>query len=272
MIKRTIKNFHDTFGEVLAYIVPLLAPLPSAIAIWHATGQIVIAIVIELLGFASIAIALRTYRHNKEYDEAKRFPLWIPVAMFVIYLVATFLIIVTSETLPAWAAWSNGQIPAWEFMAAFAPMLYPALAITGAGVYALTEQLDAVERDRRTVEAQEGAAVQMETDLELEARRKRMELELEEERKDREAKREERRLKVEAKLSHSVLPGRDNGTPTSGETVGRDEKMGRIETTIETNPFASLAQISKETGIPRSTAGRLLKGAGYHKNGNGWER
>jgi len=265
-IKQVAKQTHDGLGAVLAYIAPLLAPLPSAIAIWSATGNIIIAIVVESLGFSATAVALRTYRHNKEQPE-RPFPLWLPIGMFAIYFATTILIIVAAETLPAWAAWHTGELPAWTFLASIAPALYPLLTMVGAGVYALVDSLDHFAGQRAEIHAFEHA----QQDLDLERRRREMEIELEQKQAEAHAKLEERRLKLEAKLSQDVPVRRDNGTSTTGETVGQDEKMGRIEAVIETTPYASLTQISEITGVPKSTAGRLLKKAGYHKNGNGWE-
>ena len=278
-IKYIAKSIHDAIGAILAYIAPVLAPLPSAMAIYHGSGSIIIAVVVESLGFAAVAIALRTYRHNRRSAAAQRFPLWLPVAMFGVYFATTMLIIIAAETLPAWAEWRHGQLPPWEFMASIAPALYPLLTMVGAGVYAISENLD----EARSEQVEATNYDRAEHDLAIERQRREMEIELENKRLDAKAKREAARLKLEAKLASQGVPkssqtgtGRDDSGPSAREPdrgTDRDsDKMGQIETVIGTDPFLSLRQISKITGIPRSTVNRRLKKAGYSLNGQGWAR
>lgn len=80
------------------------------------------------------------------------------------------------------------------------------------------------------------------------------------------------------------LDGRDGNLETTTETVqavspvvetpktmDREDKLLQIETIIKADPFASLASIRDETGIPKSSAGKVLNDAGYHhNNGDGW--
>lgn len=265
-IKRYAKEIHDGLGALLAYIAPLLAPLPSAIAIWSATGNLIIAIVVESLGFSATAVALRTYRHNKQRP-GQRFPLWLPVAMFGVYFATTMLIIIAAETLPTWAAWQAQELPAWEFIGSIAPALYPLLTMVGAGVYALVDNLDhlAIEHD------QEHAIEHAQQELELERQRREMEIELEQKTLDAEAKREASRLKLEAKLSQTSPSATKKPVLTTGETASDSDVLSQLETFVRQNPFASLRQIEDATGIGKDTAGRRLKAGGWHKNGNGWE-
>lgn len=276
-IRNWAKSFHDSMGAVLAYVAPILAPLPSALAILNGSGSIVIAVVVESLGFAAVAIALRTYSHNKRAQPRDRFPLWLPVTMFLIYFATTMLIIVAAETLPAWAQWRHGDLPSWGFVKSIAPVLYPWLTMVGAGVYAFSESLDEVQDAQEVGENYDRTRQEM--DLEFE--RKERELALENERLNAEAKREIARLKIEAKLSQTVpnlsqpVPTRDeNETPTRERDSGTarpTDKEGQIWDIIETDPKLSVRQISEMVGMSRSTVNRRLKKAGYSKNGQGWK-
>lgn len=78
----------------------------------------------------------------------------------------------------------------------------------------------------------------------------------------------ERRLREKLALAQVSQPGRDSGT-----AARPDPDPARVQTIAAwalAHPEASLRDIAAGTGIPKTTASRLLAQAGLRKNGHGW--
>jgi len=71
------------------------------------------------------------------------------------------------------------------------------------------------------------------------------------------------------------VPATVPSVPTGQPETGRSETAGRaalLAAFLAANPYASLRDIADGTGVPKSSVARLTTAAGWHKNGNGWER
>lgn len=120
-----VQRIHDSAGDAMAYIAPILAPVLSAIAVYAGLvddfGRIAAtagAFAIEGLGFAAVRLMLRA----KEETDSRM--LWgSTVVMTVIYLGAVYGILATTH-LEAYT------------------MAFPLLTVTGAIAYAVNGELD----------------------------------------------------------------------------------------------------------------------------------
>lgn len=99
--------FEGTAIETAAALLPWLTPLAPASIVYgrliekfgFASWQsFVTALVLEGLGLASIHTTLLFWNHNRKYtSEKNHVPLWIPVAVFIFYLIALVSISTLSE-------------------------------------------------------------------------------------------------------------------------------------------------------------------------------
>ena len=245
-IKTAAKWLHDNIGAALAYVAPVIAPLPSAIAVYHATGSVWTAIALETLGFASVSVVLRTYSRNLKH-KANPLPLWVPISGFIVYFVAVMWTVITADVLPAWAInHTEGTALTFQtFMSSFGVVFLPLLTVTGALAYGWSAMLDAEDEDDA----------------------------------ERKAERRANRSTTVPNRSKSVPNGTPATVPTQPVTVVEQpgtavpvERIDRIVGTIRNDRHASLATIAKITGVPKTTVSRDLAEAGYHKNGDGWRK
>lgn len=131
------------------------------------------------------------------------------------------------------------------------------------------ERRDAARREQERRDAER----QREHDHQRELERIKLENELE-------LQRIEARARARA-LSHSI-PSHSSGTeqerapipfhPIPVERNRNGTEHAYLVEYVEQNPNATFDEITEALGIPRSTASRRLTAAGWHKNGNGWER
>ena len=239
MIATWMRSFHDAAGDASVYVVPFLAPLLSAVAVynglrvdmWPVWACLVGAIVIEGLGFAGSSLALRAYA-----DRAGLVVYIAAGAMGVTYLLAVYGILAGTHT--------SGYV-----------FFFPLLTLVGAMAVAI---LDTLEHNER--KPQEEARAKLRLDME----RRRALMEIREDAKDRAANRP-----IAVPKPSQIVP---SGTVQPEVEGGTRDKMRRILAHLETDRYASLATIASATGIPRSTVARRLKEANYTKNGNGWEK
>lgn len=143
--------------EFVARLAPWLAPGPSAYFVARAARKhlevpdevaAIMAAVIETLGIATVATALRLYDWNQSSLTAKgnlrkgrtlapAKLIWLSVGMGTVYLVVTICLTVLLEVHPDWAT--------------YAPAIFPVLAVVGAVNLAIRSnqarrELDATER------------------------------------------------------------------------------------------------------------------------------
>ena len=143
MIDKTQHNI----VQLIARGASWLAPIPSAWFVGQASYTllevpavvaVVVALVVELQGLALTHTALDFYRWNRDYqNRSKKWqaPTWIPAALFGIYLLTTWSLAVLLKV------WPDG--------AAYAPGLFPLLALTGTVNLALEASHAQRQRDRR---------------------------------------------------------------------------------------------------------------------------
>lgn len=263
-IKRISKLIHDELGAAMVYIAPILAPMPSAWAIWTATGSPVLAAAVEGLGFSATSVALRTYSARRKGDDV---PLKLAVSLCVIYGVAVLAVLAGKEVLPTWAAWRTDAATVGDLVAAVGTLTYPLLTAVGAGVYALTERLDAIDAERTAATTRADAMAQIDLDME----RRRREMELDQAALDAEAKREVQRLKVSAKLSGSASTAVHGASTANTATSGGQPSTDDLLDIWRRDPHASLRTVADTIGMSKSWVGarrKELEEAGViHVNG-----
>lgn len=147
-------HFNGTMGHILIKASPLLAPLPSAIAIYtalhikfHWFPALIATIVVEGLGFAAVDAKNKIEESNRkgktqaDTQGARR-----AVAM---YFIVTLVTILGFETFPAWATWINQTVEGYTFVDVLshtAPLVFPFFANIGASIYSLMDALNAIEQ------------------------------------------------------------------------------------------------------------------------------
>lgn len=142
-----IKVVEVNLTRVAAAVGPWFAPVPSAFFVFRA-GEIhlgmpwiiavIAALVVELLGLSSTAVALELYEYNatkrKTDPEA---PTWMAVGVIVVYVLTTISLAVVLD--------------AFESLARFAPAIFPLLSLAGVGVLALR-----IDHQRRLAKIETG--------------------------------------------------------------------------------------------------------------------
>lgn len=280
----TIDKINLTTGNIIFRAAPLLAPAPSAIAIynslspsWGIVAALILAAVVEGLGYAAAETALRVWYLNRAIGKIQ-IRQWIPNALFIIYFVAALATIFGFETLPAIMSNMDGTITRSELAAHVAPLVYPFLTVVGAGLYGIKSLLGEGERelDRREQIQEESKNFtyereRAEWELEMERKRAMQELALEKERKAHDAKLESERLKLESKLSKdasgvangvsgNVASSVANAGNQPSDTVGmRQKKVLHMLQNIDTPDQINKSQMAEELGVSRHTIIRDIK-------------
>lgn len=129
--------------KLIAKLSPWLAPIPSAYFVARSSMEhlavplvlaIIIGIVLELLGIATVHTALSLYRWNikpavnKERSAWEKAPLKIALVTCAVYFVAVLFLSVVLETAP--------------HLAPIAPTIFPVVAVVGAITLAIVYQHD----------------------------------------------------------------------------------------------------------------------------------
>ncbi|NIQ88772.1 MAG: hypothetical protein GWN93_06685 [Deltaproteobacteria bacterium] len=129
--------------KLIAKLSPWLAPIPSAYFVARSSMAhlnvplvlaIIIGVVLELLGIATVHTALSLYRWNikpavdKEKGGWERAPLKLSIATCAVYFVAVLFLSVVLETVPQ--------------LAPIAPTIFPVVAVVGAVTLAIVYQHD----------------------------------------------------------------------------------------------------------------------------------
>lgn len=261
------KMMHDELGAGMVYLAPLLAPMPSAWAIYGATGSPVLALAIEGLGFSATSVALRAHSERRHGAGVGLFRL--ALGLCTVYGVAVLAILLGKDVLPVYADYRARLATLGQLVASIGTLSYPLLTAVGAGVYGLTEQLDNLTTEH-TIETSRSVALEQQ-ELELEWARKQQELELERARKqqeldqaalDKEAAREAKRLQLSAKLSSKVSSDVSSEVSKSvqmngNQPIGQDS--GQIVDTLldiwSRDQGASLRDVARMIGRSKSWVG-----------------
>jgi hypothetical protein len=213
--------------KAVAKLSPWLAPLPSAYfvarsAIVHLAlplpVALVVAAIIETLGLATVHTALWAYDWNVHKRKADpNAPLGLAVALGAVYVAATLGLVVFLEV--------------WPSLAAYAPALFPALAVVGALNLAMISRQE-----------QRESAVKVEK-----AERKAV----------RQARRQAARQASHAKPSNES-PGTavlDASLDTARQTrrARRDARLDALLTYYASNPDAGPTEAGRAIGVSRQT-------------------
>lgn len=170
-------HFNDSLGNIFIKASPILAPIPSGIAIaiamfayfyliigeWYTSValSIVVAFVVEGLGFAAVDAKNRIEAHNRgianesehlDYSKAQR--------AINTYFAVTIGAIFMFETVPGWVAWYNalgvhgGNEPVTivDALRGTAPLVFPFFANIGASIYSLMDVLKGIQGDKKSEE------------------------------------------------------------------------------------------------------------------------
>ena len=145
-----MKPTNGAIVKAVAALGPWLGPVPSAYFVARSamvhlavplTWAVVFAVVIEVIGLASGHIALTAYDwnvHKRKTDPGA--PLWLAVALYAVYWLATFGLVVFLEIWPA--------------LAIYAPGIFPALAVVGVVNLALMSRQELREREVKAEKAE----------------------------------------------------------------------------------------------------------------------
>ncbi len=134
--------------KIVAKLAPWLAPVPSAYFVARSAIKyldlpllvaVAVAAIIETLGLATVHTALWAYdwnSHKRKSDPSA--PIALAVVLGVVYVVATLGLVVFLEV--------------WPNLAAYAPAIFPALAVVGAlnlAMISRQEQREATVREEK---------------------------------------------------------------------------------------------------------------------------
>lgn len=106
-ISDTANGAETAFLDLLSVAVPYLVPIiPASLTYKHTIDQMgfnskvafTAAFVVEVLGTASVATAIRFYRWNQKYkDIKKKAPLWLAITVYAVYIIITITVNVILE-------------------------------------------------------------------------------------------------------------------------------------------------------------------------------
>lgn len=143
-------HLHVSLAHIMIKASPLLAPAPSAIAIYGSlearfgsTAALVMTFVFEALGFASVFAKTKLEEHNRTSPSNK---LSTEKADWAIgaYFAVTELSIILFEVVPAWAHYHSMAPADRDVVTALihtAPIVFPVFSYIGANIYALMDVL-----------------------------------------------------------------------------------------------------------------------------------
>jgi len=132
LISETIAGAERSFLDLLSALVPYCVPvIPAYLTYYHTINEMqfpswvawTAAFVTESLGLASVATAIKFWKHNQRYKNgANRAPFWLAVGTYVFYLVIVLSVNVlleevTGKRSPA-VIWSIGLFCLLSFPAA----------------------------------------------------------------------------------------------------------------------------------------------------------
>lgn len=205
------------FVEIAIRLVSLLAPVPTAAIVvsrtveylhWSAPVAVIAGITVEGFGFASINLVLTLYQYNQvKRQKDPKAPLTLAIAFVAIYIVSAVGLTVLLDTLPE--------------LARFAPVIFPAISLCGAGMMILRYNHESRLRAIAEAKAKE-----------------------KEERKEKKA---EQAVMQEPVKSLSVIENLDT--------------TGKVLAFYRDNPLASQAQASQAVDVSRQRIGQILQAA-----------
>jgi hypothetical protein len=209
--------------RIVAKLSPWLAPFPSAYfvarsAIMHLalplSVAVVVALIIETLGLATVHTALWAYdwnAHRRKTDPSA--PLGLCIVLGGVYVVTTLGLVVFLEV--------------WPLLATYAPALFPALAVVGALNLAMISRQE-----------QREAAVELEK-----AKRK----------AQRQASRMETSAKLSEAPSKTAVLNTSLDTARRTRRLKRDARLDALVAFYASNPEAGPTEAGRAIGVSRQT-------------------
>ncbi len=160
-VKESAGAVEDFLIDAVIGVMPWLTPLPSAVLIARATVKllawdpwlgVIMAVIVESLGIASINVALRLWEYNRTRHKSNEpAPVKLAIAAVVVYLASIILLTVLFDVIPD--------------AKHLAVLLLPVLTLTAAMVVALRRshwhRLAAINMEREDRKAARQEARQM---------------------------------------------------------------------------------------------------------------
>ena len=105
----TMNGAETAFLDFWSMIVPYLVPvIPSYLTYYHTLDMMgfpqwvaaTASIVVEVLGITAVSTAIRFFRHNQRYKDAKnKAPFWLAVGVYAFYLIIVLTVNVVLEII-----------------------------------------------------------------------------------------------------------------------------------------------------------------------------
>jgi hypothetical protein len=253
----TLDRLNTAAGNIVFRAAPLLAPVPSAIAVFNALAPrygwlsaLVLALVVEGLGYAAAELALRVWSLNRALERIQ-VAQWMPNAMFIVYFAAALATIFGFETLPAIMAQMDGAITRAELATHVAPLVYPFLTVVGAGIYGIRILVDDGngEIERQATRAQSAV------DFEEDKCRAEWELKMEQRRAEHAAKLAAAERRLDAKLSNHVSNGsvKSPSNLTPNHSSDRQSALLDILQSLDSVDDINKTALARQFGVTRQT-------------------
>ena len=214
-------------SKTVARLSPWLAPLPSAYFVARSAMAhlalpwpmaMLVAAIIETLGLATVHTALWAYDWNIQKRKTDpNAPLGLAVALGAVYLVATLGLVVFLEV--------------WPSLAAYAPALFPALAVVGALNLAMISRQEQRESAVKVEKAERKAARQAQ----------------------RQAARQASHAKPSDEPSRTAVLNASLDAARQTRRAMRDARLDALLTYYASNPDAGPTEASRAIGVSRQT-------------------
>jgi hypothetical protein len=249
MFTDTLDQLENTAVDLVAKVAPWAAPLPTAYLVgratvahlaWPATIGVVAAIIIECLGLATTATALRLWDYNqgkRKSDPSAPVPL-------AVGLVAVYFVVATGLTV---------LLDIAPHLAAYAPAIFPTLSLTGVTVLAIRADHQRRLDDIESVKA--------------------------ERKEKRQSRRKERRQRGNTETSSGASNNANlNGKMDALQAARLSKKDARLDallTFYASNPDAGPTEAGEAVGVSRQTIytynSELEQAGRIRRNGSGVE-
>jgi flagellar biosynthesis GTPase FlhF len=179
-------HINGTLGHLLIKASPLLAPLPSAIAVFHAvfarilfsygnsSGVVIVAVimagimtaVVEGIGFAAVNARDEIEAHNRKSISEEHLDASKAAHTVRAYFAITLGTIFMFESAPAMAEWWLGEIGFTSMIVHLAPLVFPFFSNIGASIYSLMDVLEKIRLAQDENNAQDAQIAQLSSQIE----------------------------------------------------------------------------------------------------------
>ena len=222
-----MNNLEKNAIKVVAKLAPWLAPFPSAYFVARSAMihlalplpvAVVVAAIIETLGLATVHTALWAYdwnAHKRKTDPSA--PVSLALALGAVYVLATLGLVVFLEV--------------WPSLAAYAPALFPALAVVGALNLAMISRQE-----------QRESAVKVEKSERKAARQAR-----------RQATRQAAPAQTSGEASRTTVFDASLDAARQTRKARRDTRLDALLTFYASNPGAGPTEAGRAIGVSRQT-------------------